>query len=94
MLSPNPELYLEYAAVIQDLTYNQNAMEYHGIVSMTSTMSIFAAGTLILVRDKMKTSKLVLIFPWVAIALWVNGKRALVVMAIFIILFSLWQKNT
>ncbi|ACK61283.1 O-antigen polysaccharide polymerase Wzy [Bacillus cereus] len=93
LLSPNPELYLEYAAVIQDLTYNQNAMEYHGIVSMTSTMSIFAAGTLILVRDKMKTSKLVLIFPWVAIALWVNGKRALVVMAIFIILFSLWQKK-
>jgi hypothetical protein len=90
--SPNPAIYLNYAvSVTQDLTPAESA--FHTFVALSARLSLVAGAGLLLITKPIKLYHLVMIVPFVALSVWLDGKRSIVALAIVLIGFVLWQKG-
>ncbi|ASK62283.1 hypothetical protein CFK37_08975 [Virgibacillus phasianinus] len=93
LFAPEAGFYLDYGAINQKQLVSQKIIDFHGIIHLFSLISI-VSGILILLIDKMKFNRfLMLVMPWVFIAIWLNGKRSAVVIFIALLIISLVIKG-
>jgi len=93
LFAPTPEAYLNYAAVTKRLL-SPEARDYHSIIALSCKLGIFsAAGLMLASRFQSRIWTFLCLLPWMTIAIWLEGKRLIVVTAIGLILFSLWYRR-
>lgn len=92
LAAPDPSIYLNYAvSVTQDLTPNEAA--FHTLVGLSARLSLVAGASLLLITKPIRLYHIALIFPFVVMAIWLDGKRNIVALAIVLIGYVLWQKG-
>lgn len=92
LFSPNPLIYLNYAAVTKGLL-NLEEREFHYYVSLFSMMSILAYIILIFIKRGRIFSYSIILLPFIIIDIWVYGKRFIVATFIVLLVFVLWKKG-
>ena len=92
LLSPEPEVYTVYGAIITE-KFSVEAEAYQSFITLTSLLSVIGASAMIALQPRVKLISLLMILPWVILAIWLNGKRYIVALAIFILVYTLWQKG-
>jgi len=91
LFAPNPLIYLQYAATAFGLEGAER--DYHSAVETATSLSIFAAAMLLLLQKNKMMACFVSLAPWIFIAIWMNGKRYIVIMTIVLLLLVLWKKK-
>ncbi|MFS0836752.1 hypothetical protein [Paenibacillus sp. 1P03SA] len=87
LLSPDPGVYWKYGAVVTEL-FNEESSDYHVKIHLFSILSIISSVLLFLMNRKHNMMYLIyVLMPWVVLAMWLQGKRAIV--AIFILMLGL-----
>jgi hypothetical protein len=89
--APDPALYLTYAFALTDNVGKTvtDVSQFHSYVTSASLVATIAAAGLV-VGARRPWRCLMFITPFVAAAVWVNGKRAIVAVAVVTILAALW----
>lgn len=91
--APRPDLYLIYGFHARtDLELTPEIMNYNALVQLSSILAIIAA--VILVRKNASTIRsLIYTLPWSAAALYLAGKRFILVFYLALLTKSLWDKG-
>lgn len=92
-LAPEPGIYLTYAWVATRATVSPEMSDYHEIIVFLCTLSLLSAMGLFAVAPRLRISHYLFLFPWVALAVWLNGKRHLFVFAVALIWYVLYWKG-
>jgi putative Ca2+/H+ antiporter (TMEM165/GDT1 family) len=89
--APDPALYLKYAfAVTENLGKNvTDISQFHSYV-MASTVIVTIAAAALVGGDKRPWRCLMLVAPCVAAAVWLNGKRSVLAVAVIMMMTGLW----
>lgn len=91
--APEPRAYLNYAAVTRRVL-SVPARHFHPIISFSCKMSLLgAAGLLISSRRRLYFWPLLFLLPGMALAVWLEGKRLIVIILLGLVLFVLWRKG-
>lgn len=92
--APQPALYAQYGAALHASFYgSREVQQYHGIITFASFLSVLGAFALLLSRPRLTPSFVVAIAVAMLPAVWLQGKRALVALALFVVLYAIWQRR-
>lgn len=91
IFAPEPRLYLSYAVVLRE-TLSPAASSFHGIMGGLSIIALVAGSGLLLVRRNFSRTFL-LILPLITLAIWVQGKRSIVALALALIWAAAWMRG-
>jgi hypothetical protein len=92
LLAPNPSVYSSYGAVAQYmLSYDE--FEYHKIVALLSILTVVSVIGLLNYTRNIKIHHYVIAFPWLFLAIWLNGKRHLVIFVVMLIFYTMINKK-
>ncbi|MGW9126051.1 hypothetical protein ACWGPW_13685 [Paenibacillus chitinolyticus] len=91
--SPHPELYLKYGSIIAEMENFPEAEQFNKIVSLCTLVSVAAVGILLMLRPRLTVFSFVPYLPWLFLAVWLNGKRAVFIMALVLIVYAYYQKG-
>lgn len=91
--SPNPQVYLNYGVTVNNLFRFKAEEEYHNIISITCFLNLIGATGLIALQKRINILLIFSLLPWIFLAIWLNGKRHLVVFAIVLIGYIIWYKG-
>ncbi len=89
--APDPASYLKYAFVVTENLGNTvtGISQFHSYV-MASSFIVTIAGAGLVAGAKRPWRCLMLVTPFLAAAVWLNGKRTVLVMAVIMTMTSLW----
>jgi len=89
--APSPELYLKYGFVVTENVGKTatDISQFHSYI-MAATFVATIAGAGLVAGARRPWRCLTLIAPFVAAAVWLNGKRAVLAVAVVMIMASLW----
>jgi hypothetical protein len=90
-LAPSPAIYAEYAGVIHG-NFSADEMAFHRLLSAFALMSTVAGAVLLFLQRRLKLTALYVI-PLVALAVWLDGKRYLVLIALVLVGSALWSRG-
>ncbi|MBN8235142.1 O-antigen polysaccharide polymerase Wzy [Halobacillus kuroshimensis] len=93
VFSPEPFFYSNYAAILTNDFVSKEVHSYHTLISLVTILSVMSGCALLLIKDKISTIDLITIFPWLFISVWLNGKRAIVIIVFLLIGYALWSKG-
>ena len=91
--SPNPQVYLSYGVTVNNLFRFKAEEQYHNIISTTCFLNLIGATGLIALQKRINILLIFSLLPWIFLAIWLNGKRHLVVFAIVLIGYIIWYKG-
>jgi oligosaccharide repeat unit polymerase len=92
-VSPEPKLYLTYAATALQLITGE-ARDFHRFIELSTLLSVFSIAITVLVVNKSKLLfALITLSPFLFISIWINGKRYIVLYSIILMLYVLWNKG-
>jgi hypothetical protein len=89
VLAPDPDVYLRYA---YSVGHGSNE-SYHLLVTLVSTLAVIAAVLIITGHGVPMIARLAA-SPFLAVAVWVHGKRSAVALALLLMLYLLWVKGS
>ena len=92
LVSPNPEIYLNYAASTKGLL-NLEEKEFHSFIVLCCRMSVLAYIILIFIRRGSIFLYSILLSPFIFIDIWIYGKRSIVATFLVLLVFVLWKKG-
>lgn len=93
ILSPEPKIYLNYAATALHLLKDESR-DFHRIVELTTVLSVFASAVvLFLSKQKKIIINLIVLLPFLSLAIWINGKRYILLYTVVLVLYILWTKK-
>lgn len=93
ILAPRPELYLMYAFVADErvrLTWDEQ--NYNAFLSLSAIMAVVAS-TGMLARFRSVAKPLIFTLPFIALAVWVVGKRYVLAFYFALLTQQLWEKG-
>jgi hypothetical protein len=90
-LAPDPSVYRDYAAVVRT-RFDLDAASFHNSLSLAALLCVLSAQGILLARKRTALPAVVL-GPFVVLAVWLHGKRSIVILALAAILIALWQKR-
>jgi hypothetical protein len=94
LLAPNSTIYFDYAVSLRSGdSYNVQVNAYQNVMSLLSLLSIISASGLLLLRKKLSFIYFMTIVPWISLAIWVNGKRAIIAFVFILLFYIFWQRN-
>ena len=93
LFAPVPSVYLTYGAVPKHLLETVEENIYNELLLSLTLVSVLSVAILLLLRTRITAFSLIPYFPWIFLACWINGKRAIVVLALFLIFYVFWQKS-
>lgn len=91
MFAPDPFVYLDYAAIVRE-EFAGPTFDYHLYISTATTVALLAAASL-LYAAKRVWPMLVVLSPFVICAMWLNGKRACVVIWLLLLVIVLRMRG-
>jgi hypothetical protein len=89
--SPNPRVYLDYAAVIGS-SFAQQEAAFHPILAACTLISAIAGASL-LISQRMLKLTCAYVLPVALLGSWVNGKRAVVLIVCVMFAIALWSRG-
>lgn len=89
--SPDPSFYTSYAAVIRS-TMSEAMVRYQGWVTISTLLCVFSVAA-IWVSCKHFFLAFLTWLPMLGIAIWINGKRNIVLMVVAITVMVLWERR-
>lgn len=92
LFAPNPNLYLNYAWFIVG-SESDDANSFHTLLSLFCTLAILGATILITLAPKLKFSTILYLTPWIVLAIWLHGKRDIIVMTFAMLTLALWYRG-
>jgi len=90
VFAPNPRLYAVYGAAVK---WPEELSRYHNLVALSSLLSIVAAAGLLAAHRRLRIAYLAFLFPWLVLAIWLNGKRSVLALVIVLFGYLLWSKG-
>lgn len=92
--SPDYIQYLTYSTILRYSLYDKFD-EWHSYVALFTMISVLSGTYLILIGKNriLSLSNCISIYPLILIASWLNGKRAILALAIVLIIAAGWFKN-
>lgn len=102
MLAPDPALYLRYGvAALHEfnagkrsvLTIFSDPARYKDVLFTTSLLCVVGTGGLIAGLRRLHIAHVYMLAPWIGLAIWLNGKRYIVVLSMFLIGYLLWERG-
>jgi hypothetical protein len=102
LFAPAPWLYLSYgvSALHEFNNAKRSVLEifsdparYKDIMFMASFLCIIGASGLLVSIKRLHMAHFYLLAPWIMLAIWLNGKRSIIAMAIFVIGYILWERG-
>ncbi|AFY54695.1 hypothetical protein Riv7116_2167 [Rivularia sp. PCC 7116] len=90
--APAPEEYLIYGVVATGRLVD-DVKNFHAYISLFSVLSLIGGVGLLASQPKIKLPSFILIFFCLLIAIWLNGKRNIVALSIFLIGYIFWNKG-
>ncbi|RDI41659.1 hypothetical protein [Falsibacillus pallidus] len=93
IFAPNPLFYTHYGAILVGEFISEEIRSYHSIISLITFISVVSGCALLLLRDKLKLSNVLIILPWLIFSVWLNGKRAIVAVVVLMLGYALWHNG-
>lgn len=94
LFAPAPSLYLTYAPIVSQQIDDPAIIGYHSILALVCLVAIIAATALLMnVRRITPTAFVAFILPWLALAVWLHGKRSIVVILIAAMGYVAWERG-
>lgn len=90
LLSPEPEQYARYAAFVGNRA-GVNP-EYHVVVSLAALLAGVAAVVVLTAPNTLPILR-VATLPFLSLAIWVQGKRSIVALALLLVIYLLWTRG-
>ncbi len=90
-LAPNPLVYAQYAAVIRG-TLSAGELAYHPMLAACALGSVIAGACLIVSQRGLKVT-CAYVLPLAFLAVWVDGKRAVVLIVCALFAIALWSRG-
>lgn len=91
--APEPDLYLNYGWVATAVVLRPEVLEHRTTVAFLCTMSLLSAAGILAGVPRLRIFHFLFVLPWVALAVWLNGKRHLFVFAAALVWFVLYWKG-
>jgi hypothetical protein len=88
LLSPDPGLYLEYGFIVNG-TAKDSVLAFHSIIMAVTLLAVIAAAGIVAGARRVR-SAILLVMPFVAVSVWLNGKRAIFAVALAMMILALW----
>ncbi|WP_342475615.1 hypothetical protein NST70_02140 [Weizmannia sp. FSL K6-0777] len=92
VFAPQPSIYLHYGAVLTENMYGEIS-DYHTLLSSLTFLSVISGISLILTNKNFSFLVFFLIIFFIGVDCWINGKRAIMALAVMLLIYSLWNKN-
>lgn len=94
LFAPNPRIYVHYGAILSEGLYGDTgaAGQFHGLLGNVSIVSLVASSCLLLVHRNFRRA-LLLVSPFMVIAVWVQGKRSIVALSMVLIWAVAWMRG-
>jgi hypothetical protein len=102
ILAPDPWIYLEYG-VSASREFNDSKRSvleifndparYKDVIFTVSFLCIIGASGLLVSFRRLHIVHLYVLAPWLLIAIWLNGKRYIIAMTIFVLGYILWERG-
>ena len=89
-LAPAPEDYARYAAYVGDTAGANRG--YQAVVTLAATLAVIS-GVIVLTAPNAVAPVRVAALPFLAIGVWIHGKRSIVAMALLLTLYMLWTRG-
>jgi hypothetical protein len=102
IFAPAPWLYLQYgvSALHEFNNYKRSVLQifndparYKDIIFMVSFLCLIGAGGLLVSLRRLHIVHFYLLAPWLLLAVWLNGKRYIIAMMIFVLGYILWERG-
>jgi hypothetical protein len=102
VLAPEPALYLRYGvSALHEfndtkrsvLQIFQDPARYKDVMFAASFLCIVGAAGLLTSYRRLHIVHFYLLLPWLLLAIWLNGKRYIIAMAIFVLGYILWERG-
>ena len=90
MLAPAPEEYARYAVYVGNAPGGNPG--YHSLVTLVATLSVISS-VLILTAPNTPAPLRVATMPFLALAVWIHGKRSIVALALLLAVYLLWTRG-
>lgn len=91
-MAPAPLAYLEYGPFgARDVALE--ASEFHGVITIATIIAVLGAALYLASQARIRARHLALLTPWLLLSFWVNGKRAIVVIALTLLGTVLWNRR-
>ena len=91
--APNPEIYVQYGRAVLGFPTTQSE-SYHSLVGTATILSVISYSFLIIEMNRKLIKVLpLLLSPLLLIAIWVDGKRNIVVLAVVLIVYAIWKRK-
>ncbi len=90
VLAPAPEEYAQYAAYVGNAPGANRG--YHAIVLLAATLAVIA-GVLVLTAPETPAPLRIATLPFLAVGVWIHGKRSIVALALLLTLYLLWTRG-
>jgi hypothetical protein len=93
LAAPEPQLYLTYGWIARVSPPTLAAQEYHEVIVLAALLSVLAAAGLLASAKRLRLTAVVPLAPWLILAIWLNGKRHLFVIALLALWYVFWQRG-
>jgi hypothetical protein len=102
IFAPAPWLYLSYGvSALHEFNNSKRSVleifsdpaRYKDIMFMASFLCIIGVSGLLVSIKRLHMAHFYLLAPWIMLAIWLNGKRYIIAMAIFVIGYILWERG-
>jgi hypothetical protein len=90
LLAPAPEEYTRYAAYVGNAPGGN--IGYHNVVVLVATLSVVSS-VLVLTAPNTPAPLRVMTMPFLALGVWIHGKRSIVALALLLGLYLLWTRG-
>lgn len=93
LISPEPNLYLNYGATALHILTG-SSRDFHTFIELSTLLSVLSASLILMVvKSKNIFTILIVLFPFLFLSIWLNGKRYIVLFTIVLILYVLWNRR-
>ena len=91
--SPNPSIYLNYAAATRQLITLPEENQFHDLLSNLTLFSVISAAGLLYLRKTTSIVYLMMLSPIIFTSIWISGKRTIVLLTLMLLTFVFWNKG-
>lgn len=92
LFAPDPSLYLDYAWFIGE-SYDADITSFHSIIALLCVLSIVSATIIISISTRINLLTFIYLLPWIVIAIWLHGKRDIIVMTLALFILSIHYRG-
>lgn len=93
-LSPHPGAYAKYGAVLNQAFASSAAHDFHPWITLTTVIATACFAAALASWRRITVPRLISTLPLLLLAVWINGKRSIIAIALLLVGYALWSRGT